>query len=163
VFEEGEPVVGVGAVVVEVEGVVVDADAEACVGEVVEGDALVEDVFDFFSVVFYGFGYGSGPSGSRFMVGFEVCDDEACRFDFLVKCFDGGREVVRGVWLVFEGSDGIIKGAGGDPVFSVFVWEFGFVVVSGGFVGDEGFDEAGFVHAFEPITDDDVADAKGVG
>ncbi len=42
VVEEGEPVCRVDAVVVKVEGVVVDSDADTGVGEVVKGDALVK-------------------------------------------------------------------------------------------------------------------------
>lgn len=38
--------------VVEVEGVVVNADSYACVGEMIEGDALVEEFCYFFSVLF---------------------------------------------------------------------------------------------------------------
>jgi len=156
-------VTGVGVVVVEVEGVVVDADAEAGVGELVEGDALVKKIFYFFSVVCDRFGDGASPSGTGFVVGFEVCDEEACGFVFLVEGFDCGGEVVRSVGDIFERADGVVEGGGSDAVVVVFAGEFGFMVAAGLFVCDEGFEEAGCSFILEPVAGDGGLEVEGVG
>lgn len=111
VFEEGEPGFWFSTVVVEVEGVVEDADSYSCVGLMGKVDVLVEDVFDFFVVVFEGFGDGAGPAGSGFVVGFEVGDEEAFEFDLVIYGFDCCCEGFGCVGLVFEVADGFVDDA----------------------------------------------------
>ncbi len=109
------------------------------------------------------FSDSAGPAGAGFMVGFEVGDEETFEFDLVVHGFDGVDKGFGGMGVVFEGADGFVGGAGVDAVLIVFLGKFGFVVLACLFVGGEGFDEAGSAFVSEPVTDDDVADAEGLG
>lgn len=132
-------------------------------GTVVKGDALVEQVFNFFFVLVDGVGDGAGPLGSGVVVGFEVGDEEGFGFLAFVEGFDGAGKIFSCVGVVFEGAEGVVDGGGVDAVVVVFVGEVVFVGVAGVFVDLEAVEEDGDFGVVEPVGDGGFVEVGVVG
>jgi hypothetical protein len=65
--------------------------------------------------------------------------------------------------LSFEDTDCFVDDTWIDAVVVVLGWHFGFVVLAGVFMASERFEEARLAFTSKPVSDDDVADAKGFG